>query len=175
MRPSIKRKCRRRRNHLRDTGLDPRWILIECGRGNALLLLLLDDFLRLLVRQLLGLECSVDGGRSMRAISDGANGRVLRSHIDVWGVTDVARHACGRVCAREIPIGGEKFVSLGQSRVSDRNGIGWMGGSLRKWVKLPAGPGQGYGSMHDLYMRLHAEQKNVTHSRWRDRCADAAY
>jgi hypothetical protein len=90
---------------------------------------LLDDFLRLLVRQLLRLESSGDGGGSMRAISDGANGRVLRSHVDVWGVTDVARHACGRVRAREVPIRREKFVSLGQSRVSDRSGIGWMGGS----------------------------------------------
>jgi hypothetical protein len=132
--------------------------LIECGRSNALLLLLLCNFLRLLVRHLLRLESSADGGGSVRAISYGANGRVLRSHADVWGVTDVTRHACGRVRAREVPLGGEKFVSLGQSRVSARNGIGWMGGSLRGCVKLPAGPGRGYGSMHDLYMRLQAEQ-----------------
>jgi len=81
----------------------------------------------------------------VRTISDGTEGRILRSHVDVWGVADVAWHSYkGR--ARQVPIGGEKFVFLGQSAFSGEEGRGriekWR--SLGFWEKLPVGLGEGY-------------------------------
>jgi len=119
-----------------------------------------------LLMQLLRMKCS-PRGESVRTISDGTEGRILRSHVDVWGVADVAWHSYeGR--ARQVPIGGENFVFFGQSELSDEEGRGWIEKrrSMGFSEKLPVGLGEGYGP-RGLYVCLRVGQTAVTHSRWR--------
>ena len=65
--------------------------------------------LLLLLLLLLMMMIRHPSGKTMRAKADWTNGRILRSHVDVWGVTDVTGHAEN---ATMDPIGGRNPTSL---------------------------------------------------------------